>query len=212
MDRRTLAVGALAALIALSGCLGFLSGPLTFQAQKVTVENGTLQNADYEEVAVTKLEVNRTFSVGGQSKEVVVTNWLAQYEKQVSVLGMERRAAVFSAFSSPEVSVLGKTFNPIDDYTNRELIQLVQQQYGSISNIQHVSNATMQMLGEQTSVAKFSANAQLSGGQSVDVYVHVTSVNHEGDVVVAVGVYPQELGGEQQAIFTLIQNLTHHTE
>lgn len=208
MERRTAIACVLAGLVLFSGCLGFLSDPLTFSAKKVTVEDGALQESDYEEVAVETREAERTFS----GKDVVVTNWVAQYEKRVSVLGMERRAAVFSAFSSPEVSVVGQSFNPLADYSNRDLVNLVQEQYGSLSDVQHVSNESMSMLGHETEVAKFSATAQLSGGSTVDVYIHVTKVSDAGDVVVAVGVYPQALEGEQEHVYALIQNLEHATE
>jgi len=208
MSRRTAVAVALAALVLASGCLGFLSGPVTFSANQVTVEDSTLESSGYEEVSVEEMQVNRTFEAAGQSKTVEITNWVAQYEKQVSVLGVERRAAVFGTFSSPEVSVLGQSFNPLNDYDNRELVQLIQQQYGTISDLTAVSNTTMSVLGHSTTVTKFSGTANFDG-QSIDVFVHVTKVNDGGDIVAAVGVYPQQLDGEEEHVVTLLQNLEH---
>ncbi|MGB9985789.1 DUF6517 family protein [Salarchaeum japonicum] len=208
MSRRTAVAVALAALVLASGCLGFLSGPVTFSANQVTVEDSTLESSGYEEVSVEEMQVNRTFEAAGQSKTVEITNWVAQYEKQVSVLGVERRAAVFGTFSSPEVSVLGQSFNPLNDYDNRELVQLIQQQYGTISDLTAVSNTTLSVLGHSTTVTKFSGTANFDG-QSIDVFVHVTKVNDGGDIVAAVGVYPQQLDGEEEHVVTLLQNLEH---
>ncbi|MEE6208721.1 DUF6517 family protein [Salarchaeum sp. III] len=208
MSRRTAVAVALAVLVLASGCLGFLSGPVTFSANQVTVEDSTLQSSGYEEVSVEKMQVNRTFTAAGQSKTVEITNWVAQYEKQVSVLGVERRAAVFGTFSSPEVSVLGKSFNPLNEYDDHELAQLIQKRYGTIDDLQAVSNTTMTVLGHDATVTKFSGTANFDG-QSVDVFVHVTKVNDGGDIVAAVGVYPQQLDGEQEHVYTLLQNLEH---
>jgi len=210
MQRRTVAVAALAALVVMGGCLGFLSGPLTFSANKVTAQDSALEQTGYEKVTVEQQQVNRTFSAAGQSKDVEVTNWMAQYERRVSILGQERRAAVFSAYSTPKVDVLGKTFNPIDDYDNRQLVELMQRQYGSISDVQPVSNQTVTVLGHDATVSKFSAKAQLDG-TSVDVYIHVTKVKDGDDIVVAVGVYPQQLDGEEDHILTLMQHLDHES-
>ncbi|QDX41278.1 DUF6517 family protein [Salarchaeum sp. JOR-1] len=208
MSRRTAVAVALAALVLASGCLGFLSGPVTFNANKVTVEDSTLQSSGYEEVSVEKMQINRTFEAAGQSKTVEITNWVAQYEKRVSILGVERRAAVFGTFSSPEVSVLGQSFNPLDTYNDREIAQLIQQQYGTISDLNAVSNTTMTVLGHSTTVTKFSGTANFDG-QSIDVFVHVTKVNDGGDIVAAVGVYPQQLDGEEEHVHTLLRNLRH---
>ncbi|GAA0658145.1 DUF6517 family protein [Salarchaeum japonicum] len=208
MSRRTAVAAALAALVLASGCLGFLSGPVTFSASQVTVQDSALESAGYEEVAVEEMQVNRTFEAAGQSKTVEITNWVAQYEKQVSVLGVERRAAVFGTFSSPEVSVLGQSFNPLNEYDDREIAELIQQQYGTISDLTAVSNTTMTVLGHSTTVTKFSGTANFDG-QSIDVFVHVTKVNDGGDIVAAVGVYPQQLDGEEEHVVTLLQNLQH---
>ena len=210
MHRRTAVAVAFAALVAASGCLGFLSGPVEFSASAATVGNTTLEETGYEEASVQSSEVTRTYSGAGQSKNVTVTNQVAMYERNVDVpvLG-EQRAAVFSAFASPEVSVLGQTFNPLKDYSNRRIASLAQEQYSSLSIGQEVDTRTMTVLGESTEVSKFEGTASFQGGQSVDVYVHVTKVKHDGDFVVAVGIYPQQLDGEQENVDALLRGLEH---
>ncbi|AHG04035.1 hypothetical protein HALDL1_10820 [Halobacterium sp. DL1] len=210
MHRRTAVVLAFAALVATSGCLGILSGPVTFSASAATVGDSTLDETGYEEASVTSSEITKTFSAAGQSKNVTVTNQVAMYERNVDVpvLG-EQRAAVFSAFASPEVSVVGQTFNPIKDYSNRELAELAQEQYSSLSIGEEVGTRTVTVLEETAEVSKFDGTATFQGGQSVDVYVHVTKVKHDGDFVVAVAIYPQALDDEQQHVDALLEGLEH---
>lgn len=210
MNRRTGISVALALLVLSSGCLGILDGPVTFSASEATVSEGALDETEYEEAKVTSSEVERSFSAGGQSKNVTVTNWVAMYERSVDLpVAGSQRAAVFSAFSTPEVSVLGQSFNPVEDYSNRDLAELAQQQYSSLTIGEAVGNRSVQVLGESAEVTKFEGQATLQGGKSVDVYVHVTKVNHDGDYVVAVGIYPQRLDGEQQKVDALLTGLEH---
>jgi hypothetical protein len=57
-------------------------------------------------------------------------------------------------------------------------------------------------------VTKFDGEASI-GGSSVDVYVHVTKVKHDGDFVVAIAIYPQALDGEQETVDELLAGLEH---
>ncbi|QLC34378.1 hypothetical protein EFA46_009210 [Halarchaeum sp. CBA1220] len=209
-QKQLVAVG-LVVLVALSGC-SFLSGPVTFSAEKATVSDQALSETDYEEVAVNQSVITRNFSAAGQSKQVEVTNWIAQYDRSIDLgpLG-SKRAAVFSAVATPQVKVLGQgPFNPVSDYSNEQLVMMLQQNYESIDNIQHRSNYTATMLGHETTVGTFSAQAKLQGGQSMDVYVHVTKVQDGDDYVIAVAVYPQQLDDqESQRVQTLLGGVQH---
>lgn len=208
MNRQTAVAAAFAVLVATSGCMGILGGSLSFSASKATVADATLEETGYEEANVSDTEITREFSAAGQSKNVTVTNWIAMYERQVEFLGMSQRAAVFGAFSTPQVEVLGQTFNPIEDYSERRLASLAQQQYSALSIGEAAGTRTVQMLNTTTEVTKFNGEASI-GGSSVDVYVDVTKVKHDGDIVVGVAIYPQRLDGEQQKVDALLGNLQH---
>lgn len=211
MRQKQLAAVGLVVLVALSGC-SFLSGPVTFSADEATVSDQALSQTDYKEVSVNQSVITRDFSAAGQSKEVEVTNWIAQYDRSIDLgpLG-SKRAAVFSAVATPQVKVLGQgPFNPVADYSNERLVMMLQQNYESIDDIQHQSNYTATMLGHETTVGTFSAQAKLQGGQSMDVYVHVTKVQDGDDYVVAVAVYPQQLDDrESQRVQTLLGGVQH---
>jgi len=208
MQRRTLTAAALAVLVALAGC-GMLTGDLSYAASPAAVDDATLEDTGYEEANVAEQEVTREFSAAGQSRNVTVTNHVAMYERSVDVPVVgEQRAAVFGAFTSPEVSVLGQSFNPIEDYDNRKLAGLAQRQYSGLTVGDEVGTRSVTVLGESANVTTFDGEASI-GGTSVDVYVHVTKVKHDGDFVVAVAVYPQALDGEQETVDDLLAGLDH---
>ena len=111
MNRRYAAIAVVLAMMTVtSGCAFLSDGPITFSANKATVSSQAQSQTGYEEVTVESQVVNRTFEAAGQSKQVTVTNWLAQYERKVSIPTMgERRAGAVAVFSSPQVEVLGQS-------------------------------------------------------------------------------------------------------
>ena len=210
-QRRTVAALALAALLLTSGCIGFLVGsePAEFSASKATASDAALSETGYEEQSVKDATVNESFSVGGQERRVKVTNWAAQYRRSASIGPLaEQDLAVFAVFSTPKVDVLGQTFNPVGRLSNEELVKQVQSRYSSLNDIRRVGSSNVTMLGTETEVPKFAATTTVNGMQ-VDVYVHLVKVEHEGDYVVALAVYPQKLDGEDERVFTLIESVQH---
>ncbi|ACV48216.1 MULTISPECIES: DUF6517 family protein [Halomicrobium] len=208
---RTLAILLSVALVATTAGCGFLIGDeaLAFESAPASVGDETLSETGYEQTLNESQTVSREFTVAGQSRQVNVTNHLAQYERSIDLgpLG-EQRAAVFATFSSPEVSVASQTFNPLSDMSNRELLSQFSSSYDGLSVGQRVENRTHTVLGTETGVQKYGGTAEL-GGQSIDVYIHVTTVKHDGDYVVALGLYPQQLSGEETHVFAMLDGLQH---
>lgn len=209
MKRRTIVSVALAALLVTSGCSA-LSGPVTFAASPATVSDSALNETGYSVESIQNQTVSRNFSAAGQTKEVEVTNVIANYHRTVD-LGLlgQREAAAFTAFSTPQIDVLGQQFNPLSRYDNHDLVMLMQSQYQSISNIQNVSSHERTVLGQQTTVSKYSAKATFQDGSSTEVYIILTKVKHGSDYVVAAAIYPQQLDGEDEKISTLLSGLQH---
>ena len=196
-----------------AGC-GFITGQeaLSFNASPATVTDQAVSETGYEEVNVTEQVITRNFSVADQTRQVEVTNQLAQYERQVDLgpLGSQR-AAVFVAFASPEVEVATQSFNPIAGMSEREILQRFQTEYESISVGEQTDSRNVTALGQSTAVKKFEGSAQLAGSQ-VDVYIHAVKIKHEGDHIVAVAIYPQQLDDEEQNVVTLLEGLEHSGE
>lgn len=199
----------LALLLVSSGCMGFFSGPVTFEATPADVGSGAQEETGYTLERAETMNVSREFSAAGQSKEVTAVNYLREYKRKADLgpLG-ERELARFVVLSTPEVKVGPKTFNPIGEMSNKQLALQLQSSYDSIENIETVSSRNVTVLGKSTEVTKFKATAKTNGGTSVDVYLHVTKVNHEEDFVVAIAVHPQQLD-EQQRIDTLLAGIEH---
>ncbi|WP_248896869.1 DUF6517 family protein [Haloplanus halobius] len=210
--RRGVTASAVGLLTMTAGC-GFITGSesLSFSASPATVTDQAISETGYEEVTVTDQVVTREFSVAGQTREVEVTNQLAQYERQVDLgpLGSER-AAVFVAFTSPQVEIATESFNPIADMSEREVLQQFESQYESISVGDAVGERTVTIVDQSATVTKFEGTATLAGAE-VDVYLHAATVQHESDYVVTVAIYPQQLSDEEENVVTLLEGLEHAT-
>ena len=197
--RQIVATFAISMIMITAGC-GFITGQgaLSFSASPGTASDQAVSETGYEEVSVTEQVVTRNFSVADQTRQVEVTNQLAQYERQVDVgpLGSQR-AAVFVAFASPEVEVATQSFNPTAEMSEREILQRFESEHGSMSVAEQVNSRNVTALGQSTEVKKFEGSAQLAGSQ-VDVYIHAATMKHEGDYIVTVAIFPQQLdaGGD----------------
>ncbi|MDY6779267.1 MAG: DUF6517 family protein [Halobacteria archaeon] len=212
-----LTVGFLVVLVGLSGCLaGFITGQkaLRFNATKATVSEAALSETDYVLNSTKRQRITRNFSVAGQTRTVKVRNYITEYEKSVSLgpLG-EKKAAAFVAFTTPQVEVLGQTFNPVGSMSDRELAERVLSRFENIENLETQGNTTATMLGKSTEVSEFSATATVAGEQGVDINLHLTRVKHASDYVVAIGVYPRRLESqEKKNIIRMIKGVEHRTE
>ena len=199
------------ALVATTAGCGFITGSesLAFEARPASVDEATLSETGYERTLQENQTVSRNFTVAGQTRQVEVTNHLSQYDRSVNLgpLG-ELRASVFATFTSPEVEIATRSFNPISEMSNRELLSRFSSEYEGLSVGEQVENRTHTVLGTETGVEKYEGTADL-GGQQVDVYIHVTTVQHEGDYVVALGIYPQQLSGEEDNVFVMLDGLEH---
>ena len=211
MDRRHF-VGMVAATstAGLAGC-GFLTGEeaLSFSASAALPTDDALSETGYEQASVEEQVVTQEFTVADQTREVEVSNQLAQYERQVSLEPLDsQRGALFVTFASPEVEVLGETFNPIEDLAGREVLQQFESQYEGLSVGDQVGSQDVTTLGQSTTLQQFAGSATLAGTE-VDVYLHTAKFDHEGDYIVVVGIYPQQLDSEAQNVVTLLESLEH---
>lgn len=212
MMRRVVAAIAVALIMSTAGC-GFVMGnqPLNVSSSKVNVSQSAQSSAGYEETNVTALNWNRSFSIANQTRTVHVKNWLAQYERQVTLPGVgSQRAAVFAAFSTPAVKILDRTFNPIGDMSHKEIVEKFASQYEGVQVDEKVDTRQVEALGAKRNVSRFSGQAQLAGS-TVDVYINVARFEHDGDYIAVIAVYPQRLQGERDNVDTLIEGLQHHS-
>ena len=207
--RRIIAVVAVAALVTMSGC-GFLLGneALEFNASPVAVDDTAQSDTGYEETRRSSQAVERSFQVAGQTRNVSVTNYLAEYGRTAETLFSDQQVARVTVLSSPKVQVLGESFNPLGDLSDRQLAQRFQEQYGSLDDLQFQSNRTASILGSERTVSKFTAQAQMNGGTYVDVNVHISKFADGDDFIVAVAVHPQQID-EESNVDTMFGGIVH---
>lgn len=220
--RGVLGATALAVTSGTAGCLEripFLGDePVKFEATAASVPDPTLQETGYEVHTVKKDVIERTFEAGGETQDVVVTNWRAEYDKaidlsSIGLTGDQRyQAAIFTALTTPKVEVLGRTFNPVAEMNAAELAEMIQERYDGIDDVQQVGEETASISGQSTTVGEFETEAELvAAGTSVDLTLHIAEAVESGDdLIVAVGGYPRAIRVQEKApVFTLMAAVEH---
>ncbi|WP_049923085.1 DUF6517 family protein [Halopiger djelfimassiliensis] len=209
MKRRTLLGGLGAAgLASLSGCLG-LVGMAEHESIPADVDPAARDETGYERTNVEPIVVERDVGVGPVSETVVVTNHMTELEKAVDMGPLGRqRGAVFTVLSTPKVDLLGQNFNPVEEMSDTELVELVANNYDDIGNIDFEEKETVTILEQETTRSRFTADAKFNG-TSVDVDLHVTeAVETDDDLLVTIGVYPRHLRTREEAnVLTLMEGV-----
>ena len=199
LTRRAVGTLTVAGIAGLAGC----SGSTSFSAEYAVTDTGETgdEQTDQREPTMT-----RTFA----GQDVEITNTVTEYRKEID-LGMfgSSDIGVFAAFTSPQVNVAGQTFNPISNMSNKELAQRFQQRFDGMSDVSRESEEEVDVLGSSRTVTKLSATVTVDGNE-VPVFLLIANFNHESDVVVPMGIFPQEREDEEGPnIRQLMANLTH---
>lgn len=216
--RGLLAAGATAATGLVAGCTDFVADSLSSDA--ATVSGDALAATGYAEHTVEEVVVERTVGRFGIERTIEARNWYAEYDRAVEFdsfgpgIGPDRlQAAVVSALTTPQVSVLGKTFNPVGDYSTDELVALIQSRYDELEGVERVDEAPLSILGAEATVVRYRAEARLiEAGTTLDVFLQVSEpVAHGDDFVIGVAVYPQVVGYDTESddVRTLLEGLEH---
>ena len=208
MNRRDFVAGSgLVAAGSLAGCLDFIlgDGPAEFSAGPARVRQDVLDETGYQLDDRSSIDIEREFEVGDQSREVVITNSRANYDKAVSAGPLDDvRAAVFSVLTTRRASVLGREFNPVAEMSPRRLLELVQERHGGLDDLEHEAETEVSVAGETATQEVFSGTSSIEG-VTVDVRVHVTEAVELGDdLAVTIGVYPEFVPEEEDNIHTLM--------
>jgi len=198
-----------------TGCLGVLTGEESYSesAQPARTAESTAGETGYEFAGTEEQVIEEEFEVAGQTRSVEATNYVSTYEKtmEVPVLG-EAKTGVFAVVSTPAFEIAGRTLNPISEYSNAELVDLLASEYEQLEVREEVGTDELSILDTTVEVSKFDAVATFEG-QEIDVFVHVGSFQHEEDFLVPVGIYPQDRENEEEPnVVALFENVTHPIE
>lgn len=208
VDRRSFVFATCTGIVAsTSGCLDVLTGeePVEFGASPAGVAQPALDETGYQLAGREEVVIEREFEAGGETREVLVTNYQVEYQKSIDMgpLG-QQEAAVFTALTTPRVNVLGREFNPVADMSTEELAEMVQEQYDEVRNLERRGDSEVSVHGETTTQGKFLAEGTLAG-EAVDLFLHVSeAVEMADDLVVTVGAYPELTPEEEENVLTLM--------
>ncbi|MGQ3412891.1 DUF6517 family protein [Natrinema sp. LN54] len=212
--RELLAAGATAGTGIVAGCTGVAEDSLSSTVG--TVSRAALEETGYEEHTVEEVVVERTVSRFGIERSIEARNWYAEYDRAIALdrVGLTRvQAAVVAVLTTPQVSVLGKTFNPVGEYSTDDLVAMIQERYDRLEDVRLIDERSISMLGTETTLARYEASARLiETGTTLDVYVRVSDpISHGDDFVVCVAVSPQVNGFETEsaAVRTMLESLEH---
>lgn len=210
--RRDVLATSAASTAALTGCLGFVTDdePAAFAAERAVVSEEALEETGYEEYARRTEVETRTFGTDDASREVEVTSRVAEYDRAVEALGRRVRAAVFLVYATPRVEVLGRSFNPVADMDDRELVDRGQQRYEALENVEYREEYDASLLGGSTTVGVYDADARIAGTDlAVDVTLHVAEpVESDDDFVVAAAGYPDVID-DAETVPTHLDGVEH---
>ncbi|WP_050031856.1 DUF6517 family protein [Halorubrum halophilum] len=194
--RRALAAGGAVGLASLAGCtaLDVATGgePAEFAAGTATVGDATLDESGYDLNDVSDETISREVEVAGQTREVRVTNTVAEYDKAVELFGERYQAAVFAAVTTPQIEVLGQELNPIAEFSTRERAEIILSRYEEVGDLERGSEYTTTVLDSDAEVVVYSAEGQIGGtGASTELELHIGEpVGVDDDFVLPLAAYP----------------------
>jgi len=196
-------------LVVSAGCTGLITGDtVEFTANEASVGDSALDSTGYEGQNASEQTIERDVSVGGQERTVRITNHYAAYARSGNVSGVEApEVAQFLVVSTPGAQMAGQTLNPLARLSNRELVDRVADRTGSIEDVEFQENRTAEALDSEREVGVFTGTTTLDG-QEVDVRIHVASFEHEGDVIITMGVHPVQIE-EEENIDELLGGIEH---
>lgn len=206
--RQALAIGAIG-VGGLSGCTDLASsdGPITREASPAGVDSAVLEETEYEFEEQREKTLSREVSAAGETRKIEATNYATLYAKTLG--DGETDGSLFGVVSTPAFEFVGQSFNPIADADNEKILSFVAGEFGEVTVNESVAESTQTVLGTETTVTKFDAEAEFNG-ERIPVYVFVTSVQHEEDIIVGAGAYPQELDDtEADKITQLLDGIQH---
>lgn len=200
MNRRTLLGGVgVAGLTALSGCLGVV-GMDEHEASPGSVEEGVYEDAGYEPSVVTDIAAEEEVSIGPYSEDISVTNYATEYQKEVSMgpLG-NQSGAIAIVLTTPQIGVAGQNFNPIEDKSAEEFVEMLEDEYDDISTVSHDEKAEITILGTDTIRSRFVADATYEGyDTTVDLHVSEAVPTDNDDLLLTICIYPQDARDDEE--------------
>jgi hypothetical protein len=212
--REFLAATGTVGAVGLAGCNGRLtSDGAAFGAVEASLSASVQSETGYSHHRTIKDTQSRQFSRFGISRTVEVTSVISEYDRaiELGLIGTRVQAAVFATLSTPQISLLGKDFNPLAEMNATAIANMIQERYDNIHNVQEEASLEAEVAGETTSVTRFTADAQLVEiGQGIEIYLYVSEPIEAGeDFVVTLAGHPTAFGRNEETVRTLMGAVEH---
>ena len=197
------------AAVGLAGCSGQLTAEgAAFDATEATLSASVQSDTGYTHHRTEPFTVTREFGRFGLTRRVEVTNVVSEYDRAIELgfLGTRVQAAVFATLSTPQVRVLGRSFNPVAEMTTVEIAEMIQERYENVDDVREDGTFPARVGGESTTVTRFTATARLvDPGLSVEVFLYVSEAVEFGeDFLVTLAVHPRAFGRARDTVETLM--------
>lgn len=213
LGRRAVLAGAAVGMASMAGCMDLISGEtVEFTASEAAVSDAGLDETEYAHLETEELTIDEQVEAGGIERQLVVTNWINTYEKDLTVQGDVQQAATFAVVSTPSAELLGRSLNPIAQLSHEELLDEFQNElgddYDGVDDIELVEEREEIVLEQEELVSTFETTTEFEG-EEVEIYIHVATVTNDEDLIIAVGAHPAALGQERTNSYTLMREIEH---
>ena len=216
MNRSLLALLAVLALVLGAGCLGMVFGDgIEAVASPAEVEQDAVDDTGFEYDQADTIEIDETVEAAGQERRILITNHVRTYQQTEGAMGLDQQTGAFVVLSTPDVTVARQSVNPLTRMDHRELLgefeDELESEVGSFEDVRKVDERTEPILGTDATVTTFAADTEMQG-QTVTLHIHLTTVTHEGDVILAMGIHPEAFQHQASEVFELMNDIEHPVE
>jgi len=213
MERRALALLTLLVLVASTGCLGAALGDtLEMSASPAAVDDGATEDAAFSQSDYRIEYLEETVEIGTTQRRVNATNHVVVYNRTAELRRYDGDTAVVVVAATPDFTVFGQSMNPAAEMSHRELIEEfrsdIEAEVGPIGELSLDSHRTEPVLGRAANVTTFETDSTVEG-EDVTLELHVTTVHHEGDLIVAIGGHPETLQHQAPAVHAMFRGIEH---
>lgn len=203
------AVVAVVVAVLLAGCSGTL---VEVAASPATIPDSALESHGYVHGNTTEVPLTYRAGMLGVSRDITARTWVSGYSKTTD----ENRTAVLVLYSSPNVKVEGESVNPLAHLSNREFVAFALNRTTDLRTLARIENVSdlreadsrdVTVLGTATQTVSYVGTAEIDGNVT-GVVVDVTVVEDGEDVVVALGVYGDDLDEAANHV-ALVRRIEH---
>lgn len=203
--RRLLGTVAGVGCVGLGGC-SLLSGPIERSADPAGVRDEVRQSSGVERNRTDELQFEQSVEVGGESRDLRLTNYVVEYGTQLA--GGGPQGVQFVLFTSPSVTVGDREANPFANFDDRRLLgEIVGRSEQSATGIEASETRTLPVLGGEAQFRIYQAVTTVEE-QDIPIRIYFGRTKHEGDLLGLLGAYPQILD-ESETVTGLVEGTYH---